>query len=293
MITLVLTLLFLASLYYLYYFIQDFYQRRHSFQWKKLWIGGAIGFITDFLDTLGIGSFAPTTILLNWTKTLDDDRQLPGTLNVAHTLPVVLEAFIFTTVIQVDLTTLCCLVLAAVIGSVYGARFVNRLSQQKVQRYMGIALFLTALLMICKQLGWLALLGQGKEATALHGGALLLACLGNALFGALQTLGVGLYAPCMAMISLLGLSPLVSFPIMMLSCAAVLPVASTSFIKEKNYQPSLALGIMLFGLMGVFVAANIVTHLNLTVLTWVVIIVILYTAFSYLRKSSQSPVNAL
>ena len=49
-----------------------------------------IGFVTNFFDTLGIGSFATTTTLYKLTQMVPDER-LPGTLNrrtyVAHDPP--------------------------------------------------------------------------------------------------------------------------------------------------------------------------------------------------------------
>lgn len=90
-----------------------------------------IGFITDAMDTLGIGSFAPTTMLLETTKQLDNDRQLPGTLNVSHTVPVIIEAFIFITVVKVAPLTLFSLVLAAIVGSYVGSKTVSKLPEKK------------------------------------------------------------------------------------------------------------------------------------------------------------------
>lgn len=48
-----------------------------------------------------------------------------------------------------------------------------------------------------------------------------------------MTVGVGLYAPCMAMVYMLGMTPLAAFPIMMCSCAGLQPVASINFIRES------------------------------------------------------------
>ena len=112
---------------------------------KGNWIvSGIIGFVTDFLDTLGIGSFAPTTLLLNMTKQLSSDRLLPGTLNVGHGIPVLVEAFIFTTVVDVSPVTLFALVGSATVGAFIGSKFVTGLPEKKVQLWMGWALIITA-----------------------------------------------------------------------------------------------------------------------------------------------------
>src|SRR5262245_36937154 len=59
-----------------------------------------IGFVTNFFDTLGIGSFATTTSFFRFLK-LVKDEVIPGTLNVGHTLPTIAQAFIYIAVVQV------------------------------------------------------------------------------------------------------------------------------------------------------------------------------------------------
>ncbi len=103
-----------------------------------------------------------------------------------------------------------------------------------------------------------------------------------------MTMGVGLYAPCMAMVYMLGLSPLVAFPIMSASCAALMPVASINFIKTNEYARKLSLGITIGGIIGVIIAAKFVTGLDITALTWIVIVVIIFTGLTYLQKSYKT-----
>jgi uncharacterized membrane protein YfcA len=245
------------------------------------------------MDTLGIGSFAPTTMLVEMTKQLDNDRQLPGTLNVSHTVPVIIEAFIFITVVKVAPLTLFSLVIAAIAGSYIGSKTVSKLPEKKVQFYMGIALIVTAALMAMKQLGLLDLLGTGNHLTGLTGIKLIIGIVGNFILGALMTIGVGLYAPCMALVYMLGLSPLVAFPIMMASCAGLMPVAGTNFIKSGDYSRKVSLAITIGGIFGVIVATRFVTGLDMTVLTWIVIAVVLYSGFTYIRKGLPEQVGRL
>ena len=269
-------------------FARDLWQYRTNKSEGNFFVGGIIGFVTDFLDALGIGSFATTTLLFNATHQLTEDEKLPGTLNVAHTIPTLCQALIFTTVIDVQITTLIPMILAAMVGSFLGSRSVNRLDKTKIQVLMGIALLVTSVLMTLKQLGILTMLGEGNQATGIHGIALIVACLGNCLFGFLSAFGVGMYAPCMALVSMLGLSPLVAFPVMMCSSAAVMPIASVNFIAQGRYNRKLSLAISIFGIFGVLVAAQFVTSMNLTILTWVVIAIVIYTGVSYIRKGRQS-----
>ena len=235
-------------------------------------ISGIIGFITDFADTIGIGSFAITTMLLNATKQIDDDRKLPGILNVGHAIPVLTEAIIFVTVIKVDALTLVSLIVAAMVGSWFGSKYVTKLSEKAVQKWIGWALLITAILMLLRQTEVIALLGKGNTATALTGVKLLAGIFGNFLFGALMTVGVGLFAPCMAMVYMLGMTPLAAFPIMMCSCAGLQPVANINFIREKAYSRKIALAITIGGVPGVIIASQFLLGLDITMVTYLVII---------------------
>lgn len=284
MVAALLTLLGALLVYFLFYFIRDLAKNRGNWGSGSWIVAGAIGFVTDFLDTLGIGSFAPTTMLLEITKQLDDDRHLPGVLNISHAVPVMMEAFIFITVVKVAPLTLFSLVVAAIAGSFIGSKFVTKLPERKVQFFMGCALIVTAILMALRQAGMLDLLGAGNQATALTGGALIIGIVGNFILGSLMTIGVGLYAPCMAMVYMLGMSPLVAMPIMMGSCAGLMPVASANFIKTGDYNRKISLGITIGGIIGVIIAAKFVTGLDIEVLTWIIIVVVVYSGITYIRK---------
>ncbi|MDR3156394.1 MAG: sulfite exporter TauE/SafE family protein [Lactobacillales bacterium] len=284
MVQILLGFLSISLVYYLFFFVRDLIKNREFLKEGKIVTAGFIGFITDFLDTLGIGSFAPTVVLLNLTKSLKDDRLLPGTLNVAHTIPIFVEAIILVTAVEVASFTLFSLVISAMVGSMIGARIVRKLSSQKVQWIMGASLLITAIFMILRRLEMLDILGQGNQATEITGGKLLIAIVVNFILGALMSTGVGLYAPCMAMIYMLGVNPMIAFPIMMASCAGLMPVASVEFIKVGDYSRVTSLGIAIGGAIGAFIAATLVKNMPLEVLTWIIIAVVLYTSITYLRK---------
>lgn len=252
-------------------------------------VNGIIGFIADFCDTLGIGSFAITTMLLNATKQLENDRKLPGILNVGHAIPVLLEAIIFVTVIKVDAVTLVALIVAAIAGSWIGSKTVTKFSERTVQKWIGWALLITAIFMLLRQLHLIDLLGKGNTATSLTGIKLAIGIIGNFIFGALMTVGVGLYAPCMAMIYMLGMTPLAAFPIMMCSCAGLQPVASINFIREKAYDRKIALAITIGGIPGVIIASQFLMGLDITVISYLVIVIIVYTGIQYILKARKTP----
>ena len=272
---------------YGYFFVKDYRQISLAGELDDVSVSkaGFVGFITNFFDTLGIGSFAPTVALNKFTKMGVKDRELPGLLNVADTLPVMLEAVIFTTVIEVEPLTLISMLVAAALGSYLGAGVIAKMDEVKIQKVMGVALLITAILMICKQLG---LIQGGGDAIGLSGIKLIVAVVGNFIFGALMSAGIGLYAPCMALVYFLGMSPQVAFPIMMGSCATLMPVGSIKFIKEGAYPRKAALIVALSGAVGVFVAAYLVKSLPMDVLTWLVIAVIFYTSASMLVAANKS-----
>jgi uncharacterized membrane protein YfcA len=243
----------------------------------------AIGFVTNFFDTLGIGSFAPTTALFRMFGTVPDER-IPGTLNVGHAIPVLAQAFIYIAIIDVDFATLSTLIAAAVLGAWLGAGVVAHWSRRRIQIGMGLALLVAAALFIATNL---QLFPGGGVALGLHGGSLAAAFAGNFVLGSLMTLGIGLYAPSLIMISLLGMDPKAAFPIMMGSCAFLMPVASIRFIRSGAYELRPALGLALAGLPAVLIAAYIVRSLPLTAVRWLVIVVVLYTSATMLAAARR------
>ena len=242
-----------------------------------------IGFVVNFFDTLGIGSFAPQTALLKFTKQTED-RLIPGTLNVSNTIPVLIQALIFIKIVEVEVITLITMLLSATAGAILGAGIVSKLSVRKIQLTMGFALLVTAFFMLSGQMEWIQ---GGGEAIGLTGWKLAVAIGANFVLGAFMTAGIGMYAPCMALIYGLGMSPLVAFPIMMGSCAFLMPPASVKFIKEGAYNRKASLAMIIPGIIAVLIAAFFVKSLPLNTLRWVVIGVVLYTSFIMLKSAKQ------
>lgn len=250
---------------------------------EKSWVKpGIIGFIANFGDTLGIGSFAPIVAMSKFSKMKVHDKQIPGMLNVSCTIPVVTEALIFTTTIEVEPITLITMLAAAGAGSYIGAGIISKMDEKKIQLVMGIALLATAILMFLG-LPWINLMPGGGNEIGLSGVKLVIGIVGNFILGSLMTAGIGLYAPCMALVYFLGMSPKVAFPIMMGSCAVLMPIASAKFIKEGQFPRKASLAITIGGVIGVFIAAYLVKSLPMDILKVLVIIVILYTSFTMLK----------
>jgi len=247
-----------------------------------------VGFVTDFFDTLGIGNFAPTTACFKLRGRVADE-DIPGTLNVGHALPVVIEALVFITVVKVDLATLVTMIAAAVAGAWLGVDVVARLPRRAIQLGMGAALLVAALLFVAKNVDWLP---GGGDALGLAGGRLVFAVAVSFLLGALMMLGIGLYAPCLVLVSLLGMSPIAAFPIMMGSCAFLMPIGGARFVLTGRYDLRAALGLALGGVPGVLIAAFIVKSLPLAWLRWLVVVVVTYAALLMLRSAAAERARA-
>ena len=170
-----------------------------------------IGLVVNFFDALGIGSFATTTFCFK-SFGLVRDEDIPGTLNVGVTLPAILEGLLYIAVVDVDALTLILTIASATVGASLGARVVSRWPKRNIQIGMGITLLITALFGLLVQFH---LLPGGGDLLALRGAKLLIAVAATTLLGALMTLGIGFFAPCMMVTYLLGMNPRATFPIMM------------------------------------------------------------------------------
>jgi uncharacterized membrane protein YfcA len=274
MVNVIWIILVLLSIWFIYVFGKDIIENKNNLE-KVSWIKtGFIGFIVNFFDVLGIGAFAPQTALLKFTKQTSD-KLIPGTMNVANTLPVLIQAIIFIQVVQVETTTLMVMFLTAMGGAILGADIMGKLSERNIRLTISVALLITAGFMFANKMHWIQCEGV---AIGIYGWKLVIAGLVNFILGAMMTAGVGLYAPCMALVYLLGLSPQVAFPIMMGSCAFLMPPASFKFIKSGNYNKKAALGMAIPSIFAVLIAAFIIKSLPLDTLRWLVMIIIIYTS---------------
>ena len=242
-----------------------------------------LGAVTNFFDTLGIGSFATTTAWIKLRK-LVPDSYIPGTLNVGHALPTVAQAYIFIKLVNVDPVLLAACISSAVAGSIVGAPIVVRLPVRVVQGVVGIALLIASCLYALTNLG---MMPAGGDALALAGVSFAVAVVGHFVMGALMTFGIGLYAPSLILLSLLGLNPVAVFPIMMGACAFLMPVCGMRFIRADRIDLRVVIGLAIGGIPLVLIAAFLVTSLSLVTLRWGVVVVVLYAAVLLLRSAMR------
>jgi uncharacterized membrane protein YfcA len=235
-----------------------------------------LGFATDFLDTLGIGSFAVTTIALVLGKMVNDD-DIPGTLNIGQAIPTVSEAIIYIILLGglIDVPTITSMVIAGGIGAWVGTGIVVHWPRRLIQRAMAIALLITAGFMAVRMVASLSL---GTGTIGLSGISLVIAVIASVIIGSLTSLGIGNYAPTMALTYMLGMNTKAVFPIMAASAAVILPAAAIRFYRSGRFSRRVALGLAIGGVPGVFVAAFLVKELPLDVVKWVVVVVLLYTS---------------
>lgn len=248
--------------------------------------GFVIGLLADFGDTLGIGSFATTTTMFKATKWLDDDRKLPGTMTVAHAIPVFVEALLFLTAVKVEALTLVSMTLAAVIGAFVGTRVTANWNVRKVQRFLSIALVIAAVAMLIK-----LLFHPGMDASTdvhgLHGWLLVLGIGVNFCLGIFMTMGLGNYTPELIFFSLVGMNPLVAFPIMMMDAAMIFMTSAVAFIRSGRVEWRGVPGIIVGGVIGVLLAVQVVNYIDVTVLSYLIVGLSVYTASTLWRDSKK------
>ena len=262
------------------FFVKDVSKYKEEFNKEGLIRISITAFVTSFFDVMGIGNFSTTTSLFK-IGDMVEDRLIPGTLNVGYTVGVVLEAFLFISAVEVEPLTLISMLLAASVGSFIGASIISKLPEKKVKLGMGLALLTVSAVMLAGKFDFMP---AGGDAIGLSGIKLVIGIIGNFILGGFMTIGIGLYAPCMALVYSLGMSPKVAFPIMMGSSAFLMPTAGVKFIKEGAYDRKAAVLLSIFGTLGVLVAYYLVNSLDIEKLNWVVIVVVFYTGLKMLKE---------
>jgi len=255
-------------------------RKRYAGRKRPLAIEYPVGLVFAFFDTLGIGSFAPTTAVLKFQGKISDEL-IPGTLNVGLNVAAMLEMIIFVTVIVIDPVLLMATILSAALGAWVGAGVVNRMPRSAIQLAMGFALLIAGCVFAATNRH---LLPGGGIAFTLTGWRFGVAVGVNFVLGALMSVGIGLYAPCMIVVTLLGLHPLAAFPIMMGSCALVQPTAGLQFFRSGRFAFGTSIALTIGSIPGVLIAAFVVKSLSLDTLRWLVVVVVVYAAVTMLRS---------
>jgi len=252
-----------------------------------------LSLIVNFFDTLGIGSFAPTTAWLKFRK-LVPDRLIPPTMLVGLGPPTLAESIIFLLLlgVKVDPILLIGCSVSVLLGGLIGAPLVARTRVWVIQLVVAVALLIAAGLY---GLTNLHMMPGGGTASTLPMTLTIIAIVANFLFGVLLNFGVGNYAPTLVMFSLMGMDPRLVFPIMATGGALTVAGAGARHIAIGEIDMRIVIGLALGGIPAVLVAAFLVKQMPLEMLRWLVIIVVLYAAAIMFRasmigrKDSRSP----
>lgn len=292
MTTVLLTLIVIVNLFFVAAFVKDLIRNKNEMMNEpaNTIALSFTSFFTFLLSTFGISDFAIGTVLyqkLKWVPL----KKLPGTLNAQCVIPVAAMALSYITSIDVGIKTLAVCIISQVIGAYIGPRFVVKLPEKTIKQFVSIGLTIAALLILA---GKFNLISSNGTATELYGIKLAAAGILLFVYGALNNIGIGSYALTMATIYALGMNPAAAFPIMMGACTFSVPIGSMQFVKFGEYSRKITLFASTFGVLGVLTAVYFVKSLNTSMLQWLVIVVLLYTAVSMvmeLRKSKRSIVN--
>jgi uncharacterized membrane protein YfcA len=235
-----------------------------------------VGAITNFFDTLGIGSFAPTTAWLKFRK-LVPDRLIPCTMLAGHTPPAMVQGIIFLILlgVLVDPVLLAGCIVALLMGGLLGAPLVKNARIWVVQLVVGIALLVAASFYAVNNLH---MMPAGGTAASLPPTLMIIAILANFGFGVLLNFGVGNYAPTLLMLSLMGMDPKLCFPIMAAGAGLTGAAASVRHISYGEIDFRIVTGLTLGGIPAVLVAAFLVKDMPIEMLRWLVMVVVLYAA---------------
>ena len=280
-------LLLVFSIIFIFTELVLFLKKNHINPFRRFWTGFFIGLITDALDTMGIGSFATTTTCFKLTKLVDDDSKIPGTMSAAHVIPVLIQSLCFILVVRVELPTLIGMATASFIGAFFGTKITKNWHTPTVQMILGSLLIIASLIMIYRHFA-----NPGAQVTnsihGLHGFWLLFGLIFNFIVGLLMTMGLGNYAPELIFFSLMGLSPAVAMPVMMLDAAMILTASSTQFIKGNRVNWDGFAGIVIGGIIGVLLAVLFLTNLDINSLKLLVVAIVIFTGIMLIRSSLLS-----
>lgn len=242
-----------------------------------------LGAVTNFFDTLGLGSFAPTMAWLRLRK-LVPDRTIPPTMYVGHGLPSIVQALIFMTLLgtSVDPWLLTGCTVAMLVGVMLGVRLVGPAPIRVVRSGIAVALVIAGVFYVAANLGVMP--ASGHEAT-LSPVDSVIAVAGYLLMGVLINFGIGHYAPSLVMFGLMGLDPHLAFPIM--ATAGVLGMSGMGlrYLTSSTIDLRTVAGLAFGGVPAVLVAALLVRSAPLVTLRWMVVAVVLYAAIDLVRAA--------
>ena len=245
------------------------------------------GFIANFLDTFGIGSFASIFALRNLFKLMPENVSFNGTMVLQAVLPTMLQSFLFLELVKIDELTLFVSCVMIAIGGIISGLFVKYVSRITIYNVMLITFILTTVVIILNQVH---LLSIGGELIEVRGIKLVILGIVMFLAGCLPAFGVGYYSIVLVIIFLLGLSPAVAYPIMTTASAVQMPMTAIPMIKNRRYYPISTIIMTVLACVAVMIAAPIISKVNSSYLKWVLLIVLFYNIWVLIKaKRARLP----
>jgi uncharacterized membrane protein YfcA len=240
-----------------------------------------IGLVSNFLDTIGIGSFAVIIAMRTMLGVMPDEVRLIGTMNIQAMVTALIQALIFLHFVPLDIVTLLVAVAMIALGGFLSGLVAVRIDKKLVHLIMLVAFIITGILLFLSQLNILTIGGTG---TAIRGTRLVIFAIFMLVSGTLPAFGVGYYSLIKASIFLFGVNPIVAFPIMASASAFQMPVTSATFIARGKFYFKSTVILAIFGALGVVLATPIITSVNTYTLKWILLGIVIYNIIVLARK---------
>ena len=241
-----------------------------------------IGLISNFGDTIGIGSFATIIAMRQMMGVMKDDVRLIGTMNLQAMITALVQALIFLEFIPLDLKTLLISVAMITLGGFLSSLVTVNVKTATVHRVMLIAFIVTGVLLFLSQMNLLEIANTSREIT---GTRLVIFSVFMFIAGTLPAFGVGYYSLVKASMFLFGVNPIIAFPIMASASAFQMPITSITFIRKAKFYFKSTILLAAFGTLGVFLAAPIISMVSIHTLKWILFAVVVYNVIT-LSKST-------
>ena len=242
------------------------------------------GFVANFFDTFGIGSFSSYFALRNLFGLLPENKRYNGTLVVQATLPTMLQSVLFLQLVKIDSLTLVVSCIAIALGGVVSGYFVRYVTKNMIYNVMLVTFVITAIILLLSKMN---MLNVGGDLTQIRGIKLIV--LGGVMFlaGCLPAFGVGYYSIVLVVIFLLGLSPAVAYPIMTTASAVQMPMTAVPMIKNRQFYSLSAIILTITGCLAVLIAAPIISKIDGSMLKWILLVVLVYNIWMLLKAKLE------
>ena len=159
----------------------------------------------------------------NFLKLMPDNKTYNGSLVVQAALPTAVQSILFLGLVQVDTLMLVVSCVSIAIGGIISGYLINRVSRQGILYVMLITFMISAALLVLNKFH---LLNIGGELTYVRGDKLIILAVVMLLAGMLPAFGVGYYSIVLVIIFMLGISPIVAYPIMTTASAVQMPMTA-------------------------------------------------------------------